>query len=321
MMQTQASPTRSRASWTASFRHLRVLAAVVASIVVAGAISPEFLRADNVANLVIQLSPLGIVVIGQTLVILVAGLDLSVASVMATSAVLCTLFPAQDKSLLPILIGVTLLGVCVGAVNGLLITRRNVSPFLATLSTMIVLVGVRLTITHGAPSGNLPPAIRTLAVGSWGGVPYSVLILSVFVALTAFVLQRTTLGRHIRAVGSCPDAAEHLGYPLARIKIGCYIASSVLAAWAGVLLAGYVGSIDNWVGRGYELDSIVAAVVGGVALSGGIGTVAGALSGTAILMVVSNVVLLLGLPIQLQLLLKGAAIIVAASIYVDRKEE
>lgn len=301
-------------------RHRVVLAGVVA-IAVAGVVSPPFLHADNLANLLVQLAPLGIVVIGQSLVLLVAGLDLSVASVMATSAVLCTLFPAEDRSIPAILLSVTGLGIAVGAVNGWLVTKRGVSPFLATLATMIVLVGVRLTITHGAPSGNLPPLVRTVAIGAVAGVPYSLFLLLTLAIGVSFVLGRTMIGRKIRAAGGSPAAAALVGFRVDRIKTGCYISSSVIAAWGGVLLAGYVGSIDNWVGKGYELDSIVAAVVGGVAISGGVGTVVGALSGTVILMVVSNLVLLLGMPVQFQLLLKGLAIIVAAAFYVDRKQD
>ena len=303
-----------------SKRH-RVPLASVCSVIVAGVVSPSFLQVDNLANLLIQLSPLGIVVIGQTLVLLVAGLDLSVASVMATSAVLCTLFPAENRFLLPVLTTVTVMGALVGGVNGWLVTRRGVSPFLATLATMIALVGLRLTITHGAPSGNLPPIVRTVSIGSVGGVPYSLFLLLGLACGVSFIIQRTVVGRMVRAAGASPEAAILVAYRVSSIKTACYVASSVLAAWGGLLLAGYVGSIDNWVGKGYELDSIVAAVVGGVALTGGLGTVAGALSGTVILMVVSNLVLLLGLPVQFQLLLKGVAIIFAAALYVDRNRD
>lgn len=314
-------PSASDSGFVHRLRRHRVMLAGVASIALAGILSRPFLQADNLANLLIQLAPLGIVVIGQTLVVLVAGLDLSVASVMATSAVLCTLFPAQNSAVLPMLASITALGIVVGGVNGWLVTKRHVSPFLATLATMIVLVGVRLTITHGAPSGNLPPLVRTVAIGAVGGVPYSLFLLLALAFAVSFVLQRTTFGRMVRAAGASPNAAALVGYPVATVKTACYMASSVFAAWGGVLLAGYVGSIDNWVGKGYELDSIVAAVVGGVALTGGVGTVVGALSGTVILMVVSNLVLLLGLPVQFQLLLKGVAIVVAAALYVDRQKE
>lgn len=320
-METALKTVTAGSGFAHRLRRHRLLLAGIASIAIAGTMSPPFLQADNLANLLIQLAPLGIVVIGQTLVILVAGLDLSVASLMATSAVLCTLFPAENSSVLPILASVTALGLVVGGVNGWLVTKRHVSSFLATLATMIVLVGVRLTITHGAPSGNLPPLVRTVAIGAVGGVPYSLFLLLTLAFTVSLILQSTIVGRMVRAAGASPTAAALVGYPVATVKTSCYMASSVLAAWGGVLLAGYVGSIDNWVGKGYELDSIVAAVVGGVALTGGVGTIVGALSGTVILMVVSNLVLLLGLPVQFQLLIKGVAIVVAAALYVDRQKD
>ncbi len=284
-------------------------------IAIGGVISPAFLHPENLGNILVQLAPLGVATIGQTFVILVGGLDLSVGSVMATAAVMATLFPSADISVAGIVPAAIVLGLIVGAVNGWLVAWRDVSPFLATLATMVVLIGVRLIVTHGAPSANLPPLLHVIGTGGVLGIPYAVVILAVMGIAAAVLVHRTAFGRHVLMTGGSPRAAELVGVPVRRIRLACYMLSGMIAALAGVLLAGYVGLMDNWVGRGYELDTIVAAVIGGVALSGGRGTIGGAVAGAAILIVVSNIVLLLGMPIQGQVIIRGVVVVLGATAY------
>jgi ribose/xylose/arabinose/galactoside ABC-type transport system permease subunit len=288
-------------------------------VVVSGLIAPSFLRLDNLGNLLSQFSPLGIVVIGQAFVILVRGLDLSVASIMATAAVAATSFSGQDSDALAVLALGLGIGLATGLVNGFLVTKRRVSPFLATLATMIVLQGVRFAWTHGAPSGRVPPIFRTLGAGSFHGLPYNVLVLAVIAAACGVLLHVSTFGRKIYITGGSPETARLVGINADRVTIICYAISGVLAALAGLVLSGFVGVVDNWVGRGFELNSIVAAVIGGVALSGGRGTLAGALAGAAIMVTVFNAVLLFGLPVQFQIIIQGVVIIVATAFYARRK--
>lgn len=291
---------------------------LVVLIVVAGVAAPAFLSAGNVSNMLQQLAPLGIVVIGQTFVILLGGLDLSVASVMATAAVAATSFSGRDRDV-PAIIGVTLaIGVLVGLANGLLVAKRRVSPFLATLAVMVVLQGLRFTWTHGAPSGNVPRLLRALGSQTWHGLPYALMLMLVLGAGAAVVLHRATFGRRVYLVGGGPVMARLVGIDTDRITIAVYVISAVMAAIAGLVLSGYVGIVDNFVGRGFELDSIVAAVIGGVALSGGRGTIGGALAGAAVLIAIFNAVLLFGLPVQAQIIIKGVVIVAAAAFYVKR---
>ena len=298
-----------------------VLALVGAILLVAAAIAaPALLTASNLGNMLLQFAPLGIVVIGQMLVILVRGLDLSVASVMATSAVVATSFSGLDADLVWILPTALGLGALVGAINGLLVTKRNVSPFLATLATMIVLQGARNAYTQGAPSGNVPPLLRLIGSGVTAGIPNNVIVLLAVAALAYILLHVTTFGRRIYLTGGSPRAAQLVGITVDRVTISAYVLSGALAALAGLVLSGYVSVVDNWVGKNFELDSIVAAVMGGVALSGGKGTALGALMGAAILVVLSNAVVILGMPIHVQLVMKGFIIVLAAALYIVKSK-
>jgi ribose/xylose/arabinose/galactoside ABC-type transport system permease subunit len=287
-------------------------------IVITAVISPQFLASRNISNMLLQAAPLGIVVIGQVLVILVRGLDLSVASVMATAAVVATSFSGQDSDALAVFAVAIAIGAATGLVNGLLITKRSVSPFLATLATLTLLQGMRFAYTQGAPSGNVPPIYRVLGSQLFYGIPYNMIILAALTIVFSLLLHKSTFGRRIYITGGNPVTARLVGINSDRVTISCYIISGVLAALAGLILSGFVGIVDNWVGRGFELDSIVAAVMGGVALSGGRGSIIGGLLGTAILVVVFNAVLMIGFPVQLQFIIKGLVIIIAAAFYVRK---
>jgi ribose/xylose/arabinose/galactoside ABC-type transport system permease subunit len=286
-----------------------------ALLLLGGVISPSFLGASNISNLLLQMAPLGIVAIGQSFVMIVRGLDLSVASIMATAAVIATGFSGANGDVLVIVAVVSTIGIATGLINGLLIAKRHVSPFLATLATMILLQGFRFAYTQGAPSGNVPPLFRTLGSGKFDGIPYNFAILLILATLLWIVLHRSAFGRRVFIVGSNPVTARLLGIRTGMVTIACYLISSGLAATAGLILSGYVGLVDNWVGQGYELDSIVACVIGGVSLKGGRGSILGALAGAAIIVVIANEVLLLGLPVQLQIIIKGIVIVLAAALY------
>jgi ribose transport system permease protein len=146
------------------------------------------------------------------------------------------------------------------------------------------------------------------------------MILVLMAAIFGVMLSRSTFGRKVYITGGNPITATLVGINADRVTIVCYLISGALSALAGLMLSGFVGVVDNWVGRGFELDSIVAAVIGGVALSGGRGTIVGALVGATILVVVFNSALLLGLPIEFQILIKGVVIVSAAAFYVRRAE-
>jgi ribose/xylose/arabinose/galactoside ABC-type transport system permease subunit len=320
MSQSIDSPATSQQSTKAKdiIRNYGIHLVLLVLIIFTALISPQFLAGRNISNMLLQAAPLGIVVIGQVLVILVRGLDLSVASVMATSAVVATSFNGQDNDALAVFAVAIAIGLTTGLVNGLLITKRSVSPFLATLATLTLLQGMRFAYTQGAPSGNVPPIYRVLGSQLFYGIPYNMMILAALTIVFSLLLHKSTLGRRIYITGGNPVTARLVGINADRVTIACYIISGGLAALAGLILSGFVGIVDNWVGRGFELDSIVAAVMGGVALSGGRGSIIGGLLGAAILIVVFNAVLMIGFPVQLQFIIKGLVIIIAAAFYVRR---
>jgi ribose/xylose/arabinose/galactoside ABC-type transport system permease subunit len=288
-------------------------------LLVASLVSPVFLRPANLLNLLTVAAPLGMVVLGQTFVILVRGLDLSVASLMATVAVLATVFKATSNEAIPLIfVAAIAFSAMVGLVNGFLVVKRGVSPFLATLATMIILQGIRFSYTGGAPISTLPPGMSTLATGRLLGAPINLWTLGLLAVLLGVMHHKSRFGREIRMVGGNPKAARLVGLSPDRVTILCYVICSVCAGIGGLFLLGYVGTVSNWVGQGYELDSIIAAVMGGVALSGGRGSVFGALMGVAVLIVIANLVILLGLPIEAQQIIKGVIIIGAAAFYRTR---
>lgn len=289
--------------------------------VFASIFSPAFLTPQNLSDVLNQAVALGIVSIGQTFVILTgrAGLDLSVASVMATVAVIVAKnTQGQNELLLPVAMICMLFGVLVGLANGLLVTKRKVPPFMATLGMMIIIQGLRFIYTKGAPKGDFPSILRFLGRGSLGPLPISIISLAILIGIAFIVLRKTTFGRQLYAVGGNLETAYLSGYRTDLIITAAYMICGLTAAIAGMYLAGWIGIADNWVGKGYELDSIAAVVMGGTSFEGGRGGVLGTIAGVMIIVLLYNLVLLLHLPVQAQFIVKGAVIILAASFYVRK---
>ena len=195
--------------------------------------APGFRSPNNLQNVLTDAAPLG-VVLGQCLVILVRGFDLSVASVMASAAVIATSFDETTNwSVLPVLAVSLWMALIVGSVNGYLVTQRKVSPFLATLAMMIVLQGLRFAWTKGAASGRVPEMIRLVGSQALYGIPINLLLLLVLALIVAIVLRRTAFGRQIYMVGGNPRAAELVGIAVGRVTYACYVLSAVFAALGG----------------------------------------------------------------------------------------
>jgi ribose/xylose/arabinose/galactoside ABC-type transport system permease subunit len=284
-------------------------------------VSPAFLKPQNIVNILNPAAALGMVAIGQTFVILTGrgGLDLSVASVMATVAVIAAAYTGgQDSQLLPAVAICLFFGILIGLINGLLITKLRVPPIMATLGMMIILLGGRFLYTKGIAKGSYPPILRFLGTGFVGPIPTSVLSLAIMVVIATVVLKKTVFGRQVYATGANINTAILSGYNTDLILVMIYMISGLMASIAGLYIAGWVGVADNWVGQGYEVDSIAAVVMGGTSFEGGRGGVLGTMAGVLILVTIYNLVLLLHLPVQTQYMVKGAVIIIAASFYVRR---
>ena len=299
-------------------RYAPIIGLAVA-LVAAAFVTPEFYSGTNLVNVLRQAAILGIVAIGQTFVLLTAGIDLSVGGVMGMSMIIAAqVSGGDDSSLLVAVLLALLMGVFVGVVNAFLVVSRNVPPFVATLATFILLEGARDAWTRGIPSGAIPNALQFLGQENLAFIPVPALILLIVGAAGIFALRRTTYGRSLYAVGANPRAAYMSGIRVRLHKSSAYVICSMLAAVAGLVLSGYIGYVDRYLGQGFELDSIAASVVGGVSLAGGKGGVGGALAGVGLLAVLTNIVIFLNLGESAQLFVKDAVIIAAVALQAKR---
>jgi ribose/xylose/arabinose/galactoside ABC-type transport system permease subunit len=297
--------------------YLAVLLVLIATAIV----QPAFFALGNIQNVLKQAATLGIVAVGQTFVILGCGIDLSVGGVMGLATIIVADLSQGGNGALPIFIGLCLLmGGLVGLANGLLITKRNVPPFVATLGMFITIEGARQAYTKGVPSGAIPPFLRVLGGQSSAGIPNSVILLVLIVVAASVLLYRTSFGRSLYATGGNREVARLSGIRVDRIIIGTYIISATLAAVAGLVLGGYIGYVDRYLGRGFDLDSVAAVVVGGTIFAGGKGGLGGTLAGMLLITILYNLVLMLNLSVQYQLAVKGVVIIAAVALYSFRSK-
>ncbi|MFQ5912153.1 MAG: ABC transporter permease [Nitrospinota bacterium] len=293
-----------------------VFVALALVLLAAAVISPAFYQPANIFNVLRQGSALGIVSIGQAIVILGGGFDLSVAAVMQLAVITSAqIARGSDVYAVPIIFLCIVLGTLIGWANGLIVVKRRVQPFVATLFVAVIIIGARLAYTGGAPSGNLPPMLRYLGRDSSGPIPNATLIFFLL-ALVAFVLLRyTVFGRRMYAMGGNREATRLSGVNVDRLAILSYVVCGTLAAVAGLVLAGYIGYADQWIGAGYDLDSVSAVVVGGMSLEGGRGGIAGTVAGVLLITILLNLVLLLNLDAQYQFVVRGLVILGAVAIY------
>lgn len=311
-----AADSRARLDGVDVMSRYGIYVALVLVIIVAAILSPAFFKPSNLFNVLRAASPLGIVAIGQTVVMLGGGIDLSLASVMSmTTVVVADISKGDNARLLPALVLVFAIGTAVGLINGLLVTKRGVPPFIATLGVAILMEGVRFVYTRAAPSGSIPDAVRFYGNGAIGPVPTNLLVFAGLAAIAWFVLRRTEFGRHVYATGVNREAARLSGVAVDRVRLLTYVLCSNLAVLGGLILAGYIGYADNFLGRGYELDSIAAVVIGGTSFAGGSGGIAGTIIGVLLLTMLFYIVLLLSLPVEYQLVVKGLVIILAVAMY------
>jgi ribose/xylose/arabinose/galactoside ABC-type transport system permease subunit len=318
-----ASPERPAASHVltglvrrqgARFYAVVVAAAILAAVLIA-VFEPAFYRSQNQHVLMQQISVLGLVTLGQLLVLLVAGIDLSVGAVMDLTLIVIAVMNRHEDRLWLSLAVCLLLGAGVGLVNGLLVSLRNVPPFAATLGMLACIEGAILVYTKGVPAGQIPASLRPVALDGVGIVPYSLIICLAVAAALAFALRRGTYGRRIYAVGRSPDVARRAAISTTGVRVSAYVMCSVLAATAGIILSAYVGYVDPKIGGNYNLESIAAAVLGGVAFTGGEGGALGALAGAVFLLALLNVVTLSSLNPFMQLIVQGVVMLVAVSAF------
>ncbi|MFE4530353.1 ABC transporter permease [Streptomyces anulatus] len=268
-----------------------VLAVLLTVILIASFVYPTFASLDNARGVTVQASFLAIVALGMTLVIITGGIDLSVGSVFALGGVLAA-WASQWGFFAALLVPLVVCG-AIGLLNGLLIARANMAPFIVTLATLLAARGMLLAFTDEGATTYLVPkdsAFAELGQGSVWGFGYPILIALALFGAGGLLLQRTSFGQTLFAVGGSSDAATLMGLPVARTKILVYTLSGLLAGLAGALNAARLSSGVTIVGVGMELDAISAVVIGGTLLIGGAGSISGTLWGVLLLAVIQNLI-------------------------------
>ncbi len=282
--------------------------------------SPYFLTFRNVLNILRQFSLIAILAIGEGLIIITAGIDLSVGTLVGLTACVGA-WAAESYGAPPWLTLVIILGSggLAGLTNGLLVTRVGIAPFIATLGMMSVAKGISLLITLGSPIHYDSTWISVFGGGYIGMVPVSVIVMAVIVALGTVFANRTVTGKAIYAVGNSEKAATLSGIRVGRVKTIVFTLTGVLAGVCGLILLGQLEGADAFYGNGYELDVIAAAVIGGISLAGGEGNLLGIVVGAALMGVLKNAFVLLAVPGYWQTVAVGVVIIGAVSIDSLRK--
>jgi len=285
--------------------------------------SEDFLVSNNLLNIALQTSIIAIVAIGMTFTILTAGIDLSVGSVMALCGALAA--GLAVKSGLGTFAGISLAllaGMVIGAVNGLLIVRGGMPPFVATLAMMAVARGLTLVYTDGRPIAGIDEAFIWLGNGKILGIPAPIIIMIAIAVIAAVVLRYTRFGVYVYATGGNEETTRLAGISPQLIKLSVYIISGFTAALGGILLTARLWSAQPNAATGWELDAIAAPVLGGTSLFGGVGGIGGTVAGAFIIGILSNGLNLMGISSYYQQVIKGVVFILAVvlDLFTKRKK-
>ncbi|MFD0826168.1 galactose/methyl galactoside ABC transporter permease MglC [Neobacillus sp. M.A.Huq-85] len=330
-MNNQVSQKTTVSKWLFNNVIYVFLILLVVGIVIA---SPDFLSVTNLINILSQSSSRIIIALGMAGILITAGTDLSAGRMVGLAAVVsASLLQASDYAykmyphlhelplFVPILIAMAITGI-IGVLNGVIVSKFHVPPFIATLGMMIGVYGITSIYFDRPPYGAQPIgglsqkfttfAQRGIPIGQYE-IPYLVLYAIIVTAIIWVVWNKTTLGKNMYAIGGNPEAAKVSGVNVARNIIIIYMIAGILYGFSGTLEAGRVGSATNNTGNMYELDAIAACVVGGVSLSGGIGTVPGVITGVLIFQIINYGLAFLGVSPYIQFIVKGAIIIVAVA--------
>ncbi|AZN35696.1 ABC transporter permease subunit [Iodobacter ciconiae] len=300
---------------------LQKLGPLLALLLISGVLSVmsrDFLTVNNLLNVLRQVSINALIAFGMTFVILLGGIDLSVGAVLALSSVaIASMMAAGVDPVLATLFGV-LAGAALGAVNGVIISRGKVAPFIATLGTMTIFRGLALVASDGRPiTGFNSDFFSMLGAGYIANlIPVPVVTTLIAFAVLWFLLKKTVFGRHVYAVGGNEEASLISGVKVNRVKLWVYTLSGGLSALAGVILTSRLNSAQPNAGMGYELDAIAAVVLGGTSLSGGRGWIVGTLIGAVLIGVLNNGLNLLSVSSFYQQVIKGSVILLA--VLLDR---
>lgn len=286
-------------------------------------LNDRFFTWSNLITVLRQTSINAVIATGMTFAILIGGIDLSVGSVLGIcGAIAATMIAAGMDVVLTVLVTLSL-GLGIGVVNGLLISKGRLQPFIATLGTMTLLRGATLVYTQGKPISTSNAEAATIfgkiGKGFFLGIPIPVYIMVIIFAIAYYILRYMRIGRYIYSLGSNEEATIYSGIKVDRVKIFVYAVAGLLAALAGILVTARLGSAQPTAGEGYELDAIAAVVLGGTSMAGGVGTIFGTAIGALIIGILNNALNLMQVPSYYQGVAKGIVILIA--VLLDRQQK
>jgi ribose transport system permease protein len=277
--------------------------------------SARFGTVDNVITILVAAAPFALIALGQTLVILTGGIDLSVGSIIALSSMSSALVAkaVPDQIWLPVLVAIVV-GLAAGAVNGFVVSVIHVPPFIATLGMLTLASGLAFVVGNGAPINGLPSDFGNIANTEVFGLTIPVILMIVGIVGFGLLMRRTAFGMRVYAVGGNPLAARIAGIKTGRVLFSVYAISGALAGVSGVMLASRVITGSPTLGQGYELDAIAAVVIGGASLLGGRGTIWGTALGLLLIQTLNNGLDILTVPAYWQDVIKGVLIVAAVAV-------
>ena len=301
-------------------RYGGIICALAILVIMFSLLTPNFMVASNLMNIVLQVSIIAIVAFGMTYVLLLGEIDLSVGAIIAFVGGVAAQLLALEWSPLVVIPLALASGMLLGAINGCLSALLSIPSFIVTVATMGIFRGVTFIASDGMPVSIENEAVLALGNGTLGGIPAPVLILLALLILNQFVLSKTVFGRKAYLTGGNREAAIYAGIKVNTLKIKIFMLSGLMSAIAGVILTARLYSAQPNAGMGYELDAIAAAVLGGTSLTGGYGTMLGTVIGALMIGVINNGMNLLSVPYFYQLIVKGVVILVAVGIDVQNKK-
>ncbi len=291
--------------------------AVIILYIVSGLITPGMFSLNQMSYILQVTAFLGMVTIGQTIVLLTGGIDLSVAGVVTLiNIVLALSMDGDPQRVIPAVALCLFLSVFVGLVNGVLITLFGITPLIVTLAMNSLLFGIALVVTGGIPRGSVTAGFAELGQGYFMGVPLSTINWLIAALIMGWIMQKTIFGRRLYAVGANPTAAHQMGVQVNQILISAYVLSSLMAGLGSLLLTAYINLPSLGIGEQFLFTSIAAAVVGGASLRGGIGTIAGSVGGALFITTLNSFTNIVRVPPGAQFFLQG--FIIAASVVLYR---
>jgi ribose transport system permease protein len=299
---------------------LSIVFALLALVIIFGALKPDvFLTWDNINSILVAAAVLVVLAIGQTFVVVTAGIDLSINATLILSAVLFGWMWKHGHGLALGILAAVAGGLIVGVVNGLVITRGKVTDFIATLGMLSLATGLALLISNAQPVTVFNTFFTDLATGSIGPIRYMVLIAIVVALVAHVVLFHTRLGTHLLAVGGSREAADDMGINTARVKVIAYAVSGFLAGIGAIMVISRVGAAEPQAGTTLLLNSVAAVVLGGVSLFGGRGSIVGPVVGAIILQTLINGLTISDVPVYWQPIAVGTVVVLSAMAFTRRE--